>query len=48
LASARGRTRQAINNYSIPELANGFATGCSCHETPDNSAFRQAWALRIQ
>src|SRR3989442_8196617 len=48
LASARGRTREAINNYIIPELANTRATPRSCLETSGITAFRQAWTLRIQ
>src|SRR5216683_1027023 len=46
LASARGQTREAINNYSIPELFHRRAKLRSCPETAAIVAFRQEYALR--
>src|SRR6267378_1234698 len=39
---------RSYNLYIIPELSYAYATPCSCHETPGITAFRQAWALRLQ
>src|SRR5207247_10483740 len=46
--AARGRTREAINTYLIPELANGAATLRSRRETPGFVASRHGNALSIQ